>query len=93
MRNTSITSCTLQPGAKPREGQMGCNKKACLAIEISNHRSTHLVTAIPAVTHEVEGELLLASLLRRSELQLGGLLLLQRNTLDDKTGVVGRPPH
>ena len=82
----------LQLGPKPKEERLGA-QVGCLVLTLAGKRSTNLVTAIPAVTHEVEGKLLLASLLWRSELQLAGLLLLQRDALDYKTGVVCRPPH
>ncbi len=52
----------------------------------------YLITPIPAVAHEVQGQLLLSSLLGSVKLQLGGALLLEGNTLDYEAGVVGWLP-
>ena len=53
----------------------------------------YLITAVPGVAHEVEGQLLLARLLRSTKLQLAGPFLLQGHTLHDQAGVVCRPPN
>ena len=53
----------------------------------------YLITAVPGVAHEVEGQLLLARLLRSVELQLASPFLLQGHTLHNQAGIVGRPPN
>lgn len=51
-------------------------------------KQAYLITAIPAVTHEVKRKLLLAQCVGCNELQLGCGFLLQGDTLDDQAGVL-----
>ena len=68
-------------------------EQAAAGNEHESKGLTDLIAAIPAVAHEVEGELLLARLVGGNELQFAGGLLLQRHPLDDQAGVVLWPAH